>query len=66
MANIVSCPVCAAVVVPGEAGAICPQCRRPLLHTEVRIAREVLSNAPLTLNLPSSGQPLFGRLLRTD
>jgi hypothetical protein len=30
MANIVSCPNCAAVVVPREAGERCPQCHTPL------------------------------------
>ena len=30
MATIVSCPNCAAVVVPQESGRLCPQCRTPL------------------------------------
>jgi len=30
VANILSCPSCAAVVVPQESGGVCPQCRTPL------------------------------------
>jgi serine/threonine protein kinase len=30
VANILSCPSCAAVVVREEAGSVCPQCRTPL------------------------------------
>jgi hypothetical protein len=30
VANILSCPTCAAVVVPQESGGACPQCRTPL------------------------------------
>ena len=40
MANVVSCPNCAAVVVPQESGGFCPQCRLPLPETldETRLA----------------------------
>jgi Protein kinase domain len=30
VASIVSCPTCAAIVVPKESGGVCPQCRTPL------------------------------------
>jgi hypothetical protein len=32
VASILSCPNCAAVVVPEESGGACPQCRTPLPH----------------------------------
>src|SRR5262245_43085195 len=35
MVNTISCPVCAAAVVPGDADAICPHCRTPLLQSDV-------------------------------
>jgi len=33
--SIISCPNCAAVVVPQEAGGFCPQCRTPLPQSDV-------------------------------
>ena len=40
MANVVSCPNCAAVVVPQESGGFCPQCRQPISDAldETRLA----------------------------
>jgi len=35
MANIISCPTCAAIVVREEAGHACPQCRSPLPQSDV-------------------------------
>jgi serine/threonine-protein kinase len=42
MASVVSCPNCAAVVVPEESGGFCPQCRLPLPESldETRLAPE--------------------------
>ncbi len=37
MANILSCPSCAAVVVREEAGSFCPQCRTPLPQSDVEV-----------------------------
>ena len=54
MASILSCPSCAAVVVPQESGGVCPQCRTPLPGTgtpradhdaETRLAPEALTAA---------------------
>jgi serine/threonine protein kinase len=33
--NILSCPSCAAVVVPQEAGTVCPRCHAPLLQSDL-------------------------------
>jgi serine/threonine-protein kinase len=33
--GILSCPTCAAVVVPQEAGGFCPQCRTPLSQSDI-------------------------------
>ena len=41
VANILSCPSCAAVVVPQESGGVCPQCRTPLPGTWRRQRRRV-------------------------
>ena len=30
MSSVISCPSCAAIVVPNESGDVCPQCRTPL------------------------------------
>ena len=35
MANILSCPTCAAVIVPQEAGDICPKCQTPLPQSQI-------------------------------
>ena len=35
MANILSCPTCAAVIVPQEAGEVCPKCRTPLPQSQI-------------------------------
>ncbi len=35
MSNILSCPTCAAVIVPQEAGEFCPKCRTPLPQSEI-------------------------------
>ncbi len=35
MANILSCPTCAAVIVPQEAGELCPKCRTPLPQSQI-------------------------------
>jgi serine/threonine protein kinase len=36
MSIVVSCPTCAAIVVPQEAGRLCPQCHSPLALSEDR------------------------------
>ncbi|HEY7497139.1 MAG TPA: protein kinase [Vicinamibacterales bacterium] len=45
MPHILSCPNCAAVVVPQEAGGVCPQCRTPLpqavIETMMAVADEL-------------------------
>ena len=38
MSNILSCPNCAAIVVPREAGGFCPQCRTPLPQAAIDTA----------------------------
>ncbi len=35
MSNILSCPTCAAVIVPQEAGDVCPKCRTPLPQSQI-------------------------------
>ena len=35
MPNILSCPTCAAVIVPQEAGEFCPKCRTPLPQSAI-------------------------------
>jgi serine/threonine-protein kinase len=35
VANILSCPTCAAVIVPQEAGEVCPKCRTPLPQSQI-------------------------------
>ena len=35
MANILSCPTCAAVIVPQEAGELCPKCHTPLPQSAI-------------------------------
>jgi serine/threonine protein kinase len=35
VANIVSCPNCAAIILPQEAGDFCPQCRTPLSQSQI-------------------------------
>ena len=57
MANVVSCPNCAAVVLPQESGGFCPQCRLPLPETlddETRLAPERPAS-PASLKTASSG-----------
>jgi len=36
--NILSCPTCAAVIVPQEAGEFCPKCRTPLPQSAIETA----------------------------
>jgi hypothetical protein len=66
MANIISCPSCAAVVVREEAGAICPQCRTPLPQSDIetilgpdmtRLADQALANLDVTPRQGSSDRP---------
>ena len=35
VANILSCPSCAAVILPQEAGELCPKCRTPLPQSAI-------------------------------
>ena len=46
MSSIISCPNCAAVVVPQEAGEFCPQCRAPLPSADAvtRLANEEVTH----------------------
>ena len=103
MTSSISCPVCAADVVPAEAGSICPQSRTPLPESQIetivparrdaqgsltsssgwlsssgsidhgRFADRAMWPVLLVLGLAlfafyasRQGQPLFGRLLRSD
>jgi hypothetical protein len=55
VASIVSCPSCAAVVVPEESGGFCPQCRTPLPDTP----RTVKADAPDDVTRLSAGEAPF-------
>jgi Protein kinase domain len=75
VSSILSCPACAAVVLPQEAGDVCPKCHAPLPQSDqlTRMAGDaptelapaggaVPPSRPKPLDSPSSGAAATGRL----
>ena len=58
MPNILSCPNCAAVVVPQESGGVCPRCRTPFpqadLETMLRPEDERATGLPSDIAAPGT------------
>ncbi len=57
MANILSCPTCAAVIVPQEAGDICPKCQTPLPQSQIEtvMPRDLAGQHGVTHPSPGTG-----------
>jgi tRNA A-37 threonylcarbamoyl transferase component Bud32 len=53
--SIISCPKCAAIVVPQESGGICPQCRTPVTSDDVVTAPDNRSDATRLAESSGSG-----------
>ena len=53
---VVSCPTCAAIVLPEESGGFCPQCRTPLVDSsaETRLSPDTRPEAAAVPGAPAS------------
>jgi tRNA A-37 threonylcarbamoyl transferase component Bud32 len=59
VSNILSCPSCAAVIVPEESGGVCPQCHTPVTPSDVDVT--VAAVTTKTAWLSASGAIDHGR-----
>jgi len=66
VAKILSCPNCAAVVVPEESGNVCPQCRTPFPSGAVGVVDGSEETSDVTRMAEGSGSSAPSKVTRTS